>query len=123
MFQIRDNQVWYKTNEMVDWILYGMLYSANFVAQEGNLVTYEVQKFNVESGLYEKTTELDTFEYLGTVYTLIDGTFQISLKEPPEPEPTMNERIYEAVSKSQDEIRQEGADMVMEELVKRGLIV
>ena len=43
--------------------------------------------------------------------------------EPPEPEPTMEEKIYEAVSKSQDEIRQEGADMVMEELVKRGLIV
>lgn len=43
--------------------------------------------------------------------------------EPPEPEPTMDEKIYEAVIKSQDEIRQEGADMVMEELVKRGLIV
>lgn len=41
----------------------------------------------------------------------------------PEPEPTIDEKIYEAISKSQDEIRQEGADMVMEELVKRGLIV
>lgn len=48
------------------------------------------------------------------------------VKEPievPEPELTMEEKIYEAVSKSQDEIRQEGADMVMEELLKRGLIV
>ena len=45
-------------------------------------------------------------------------------KEPIEvPEPSMEEKIYAAVSKSQDEIRQEGADMVMEELVKRGLIV
>lgn len=43
--------------------------------------------------------------------------------EPPEPEPTMDEKIYEAVSKSQDELRQEGADMVMEEMKKRGLIV
>lgn len=41
----------------------------------------------------------------------------------PEPEPTMDEKIYAAVSKSQDEIRQEGADSVMEELVKRGLMV
>lgn len=41
----------------------------------------------------------------------------------PEPEPTMEEKIYTAVSKSQDEIRQEGADMVMEEMQKRGLIV
>ncbi|WP_417017790.1 hypothetical protein [Anaerotignum sp.] len=40
-----------------------------------------------------------------------------------EKEPTMDEKIYAAVSKSQDEIRQEGADMVMEELLKRGLIV
>lgn len=41
----------------------------------------------------------------------------------PEPELTIEEKIYTAVSKSQDEIRQEGADMVMEELMKRGLIV
>lgn len=41
----------------------------------------------------------------------------------PEPEPTMEEKIYTAVSKSQDEVRQEGADMVMEEMKKRGLIV
>lgn len=43
--------------------------------------------------------------------------------EPPEPEPSIEEKIFVAVSKNQDEIRQEGADMVMEELVKRGLIV
>lgn len=45
-------------------------------------------------------------------------------KEPIEvPEPSMEEKIYAAVSKTQDEVRQEGADMVMEELLKRGLIV
>lgn len=43
--------------------------------------------------------------------------------EPPEPEPTIEEKIYTAVSKSQDEIRQEGADSVMDEMKKRGLIV
>lgn len=46
-----------------------------------------------------------------------------AIPELPESEPTIDEKIYEAISKSQDEIRQEGADMVMEELVKRGLIV
>lgn len=45
------------------------------------------------------------------------------IPESPVPEPTINEKIYEAVSKSQDEIRQEGADIVMEELMKRGLMV
>ena len=43
--------------------------------------------------------------------------------EPPEPEPTQLDRMEEQLSKSQDEIRQEGADMVMEEMQKRGLIV
>ena len=43
--------------------------------------------------------------------------------EPPEPEPTQLARMEAQMNKTQDEIRQEGADSVMEELVKRGLIV
>lgn len=46
-----------------------------------------------------------------------------SIIETPAQEPTMDEKIYAAVSKSQDEIRQEGANSVMEEMKKRGLIV
>ena len=45
------------------------------------------------------------------------------ITELPYTELTIDEKIYAAVSKSQDEIRQEGADMVMDELLKRGLIV
>lgn len=41
----------------------------------------------------------------------------------PEPELSQLDRIEEQLGKSQDEIRQEGADIVMEELMKRGLIV
>ena len=44
------------------------------------------------------------------------------IPESPVPEPTINEKIYEAVSKSQDELRQEGADLLMEELIKRGVV-
>lgn len=58
---------------------------------------------------------------LGMIYNESTGNFEEYV--PPEPEPTMEEKIYEAVSKSQDELRQEGADMVMEEMKKRGLIV
>lgn len=58
---------------------------------------------------------------VGMIYN--ESTEKFEEYIPPEPELTMDEKIYEAVSKSQDEIRQEGADMVMEELVKRGLIV
>ena len=43
--------------------------------------------------------------------------------EPPEPEPTQLDRIEKQLTKSQDELRQEGADMMMSELVKRGLMV
>lgn len=41
----------------------------------------------------------------------------------PEPELSQLDRIEEQLGKLQDEIRQEGADMVMEELMKRGMIV
>nr|DAL92535.1 MAG TPA: hypothetical protein [Caudoviricetes sp.] len=43
--------------------------------------------------------------------------------EPPEPQESNTEKILKMVEKSQDEVRQEGADIVMEELMKRGLIV
>lgn len=43
--------------------------------------------------------------------------------EPPEPEPTQLDRMEAQLAKSQDELRQEGADMMMSELVKRGLMV
>lgn len=43
--------------------------------------------------------------------------------DPPEPEPTQLDRMEAQLMKSQDEVRQEGADIVMEELMKRGLIV
>lgn len=57
------------------------------------------------------------------VFYFKDGKIELDYQPIPESEPTIDEKIHEAVSKSQDEIRQEGADMVMEELVKRGLIV
>lgn len=62
--------------------------------------------------------------YIAVFYVNEDmQSIRVEYEPVPESEPTIDEKIYEAVSKSQDEIRQEGADMVMEELVKRGLIV
>ena len=54
-----------------------------------------------------------------------NGTFWESYTppEPPEPEPTQLDRMEAQLNKSQDELRQEGADMMMSELVKRGLMV
>lgn len=58
-----------------------------------------------------------------SVVGIEDGKPKYKYEPIPESEPTMDEKIYEAVSKSQDEVRQEGADSVMDELKKRGLIV
>ena len=109
MFQLRENRVWYKTDGMVDWILYGGLYSPYQVGADENRINYELRKFNFESGQYEKTTELDAFEYLGTVYSLKNGIFCVYTKEPEPQQPTQLDRIEEQLNKSIDEIRAEGA--------------
>ena len=57
---------------------------------------------------------------VGMVYDEVNGKY--SEYVPSEPEPTMEEKIYVAVSKTQDEVRQEGADLLMEELMKRGVL-
>lgn len=93
MFQLRENRVWYKTDGMVDWILYGGLYSPYQVGADENRINYELRKFNFESGQYEKTTELDAFEYLGTVYSLKNGIFCVYTKEPEPPQPTQLDSI------------------------------
>lgn len=41
----------------------------------------------------------------------------------PAPEPSQLDRMEAQLNKSQDKLRQEGADMMMSELVKRGLMV
>lgn len=62
--------------------------------------------------------------YIAVFYVNDDmQSVRVEYEPIPEPEPTMDEKIYAAVSKSQDEVRQEGADMVMEEMKKRGVIV
>ncbi len=57
---------------------------------------------------------------IGMYYNAVDNTFSIEF---PEPEPTQLDRMEAQLNKSQDELRQEGADMMMSELVKRGLMV
>lgn len=42
--------------------------------------------------------------------------------EPVEPEPTQLDRIQQAVEKSNDELRQEGAEAVTLELIERGVL-
>ena len=62
--------------------------------------------------------------YYAVLYVNEDmQSIRVEYEPIPEPELTMDEKIYATVIKSQDEVRQEGADMVREEMQKRGLIV
>lgn len=97
-----------------------IIYAFNTVLSKNNIEKYHDAiwydgDFSFEQGeekegytkLYKWDGEKPIIEYIPT----------------PEPELSQLDRIEEQLGKSQDEIRQEGADMVMEELVKRGLIV
>ena len=97
-------------------VRYAIIDSENVLVGISNLLDVVPEKPDMILVSPEFDFELRTKKWTGTDWE--DYTDPI-----PEPEPTMDEKIYTAVSKSQDEIRQEGADMVMEELVKRGLIV
>lgn len=72
--------------------------------QKGNLVTAITCDDSVKVGMF------------------YDENKKVFSDEFPTPEPTMEEKIYVAVSKTQDEVRQEGADLLMEELMKRGVL-
>lgn len=60
-----------------------------------------------------------------TVFYVNDDLSSIRVEyEPiPAPEPSQLDRIEAQLTKSQDEIQQDGADLMMAELVKRGLMV
>lgn len=79
-----------------------------------NAISYEGD-FSFEQG--------EQKEGYNKVFYFRDGKIELDYEPISKPEPTINEKIYAAVSKSQDEVRQEGADMVMEEMKKRGMIV
>ena len=97
-----------------------------------NWYNTEISQKEADSYLSENTIWFDgnmpEFEHKNGYFPIfyIDEdmkSIHVEYEPIPEPEPTMEEKIYTAVSKSQDEIRQEGVDIVMEELMKRGLIV
>lgn len=81
---------------------------------------------NEDAIMYEGTFSFEQGEEkegYKKVFYFRDGKIELDYDPILDIDPSMDEKIYAAVSKSQDEIRQEGADMVMEEMKKRGLIV
>lgn len=89
-------------------------------------------KEEAESRLNENTIwiegSLPTTEFRDgytAVFYVNDDLSSIRVEYEPvtEPEPSQLDRMEAQLNKSQDELRQEGADMMMLELVKRGLMV
>nr|DAO97211.1 MAG TPA: hypothetical protein [Caudoviricetes sp.]DAQ75510.1 MAG TPA: hypothetical protein [Caudoviricetes sp.] len=94
--------------------IYGYNEFINSDQENKDSITYE-GSFSFEQG--------EEKEGYNKVFYFRNGKIELDYEPILDIEPSMEEKIYTAVSKSQDEIRQEGADSVMEELVKRGLIV
>lgn len=89
-------------------------------------------KEEAESRLNENTIwiegSLPTTEsrdgYTAVFYVNDDlSSIRVEYEPVTEPEPSQLDRMEAQLNKSQDELRQEGADMMMSELAKRGLMV
>lgn len=100
----------------------------------GRVIWYntEITKENSVGYLSENTIWIENTppaaeskeEYIAILYVNEDmQSLRVEYQPIIKPELTINEKICEAVRKNQDELRQEGADLLMEELMKRGLIV
>lgn len=93
MFELRNNdEIWYKSVSMYDWILYGKLYVVEPTEIENQLV---IKKFDFESRTYEITNDFTEYEYNGKVYSVADGMFEIEPEPVPDPQPTQSDRIEE----------------------------
>lgn len=93
MFEIRnETEIWYKTPEMYDWILYGKLYVVEPTEIENQLA---IKKFDFETKSYQITNEFTEYEYSGKVYSVADGMFEIEPEHVPDPQPTQADRIEE----------------------------
>ena len=67
--------------------------------------------------------EADTKEGYIAIFYVNENMQSVRVEYEPIPEPSQLDRMEAQLNKSQDELRQEGADMMMSELVKRGLMV
>lgn len=103
MFELRnDSEVWYKSEDMYDWIQYGKLVIAERKPDMKNL--FVIKKFNVETNAYTVCKDFITYKYNGKDYTVTDGCFEI--EEEPEKEivPTETEMIQAELLLNRQEI-------------------
>ncbi len=70
-FFIEGNQVYFQEGEMTAPSHFGTLYKEFSIGEN----QYEVRKFNIETGEYEHTEELQEFSFFGEIVTVENGYF------------------------------------------------
>ena len=103
MFEIRNcSDIWYKSEDMYDWIHYGKTIISQPTKTKNIL---QVMKFNLNTERYEIFTDINKIEYLDREYTVVNGHFEIEESlEKQEPEYTETEIIQAQILLNQQEI-------------------
>ena len=112
MFEIRnENEVWYKSEEMIMPILYGRLEIVVPVGEN----KFQIKKFNFEKESYELCSDYTEYEYGKKKYPVTNGEFEIEVKPIPEPKPTQLDKLEE----NQLALMEAAADQYEEQIENR----
>ena len=103
MFELRNSdEVWYKSEEMYDWIHYGNLII--LMRDIENDCIFEIKKFDFDKEQYVLCEDFTEYEYGGKMYPVVNGKFEIDIPVLPEPEPTETEIIQAEILLNQAEM-------------------
>lgn len=77
MFEIRDESVYYKSENMLNWILFGDKTHSQPV--EGSTTMRVVETFDLVLEKYVTDISIKKFNYKGKIYDVKDGYFEIEV--------------------------------------------
>ncbi len=96
-FFIEGNQVYFQEGEMPAPSHFGTLYKEFLIGDN----QYEVKKFNIETGEYEHTEELQEYSFFGKIVTVEKGYF---IAEPPKQQETETKNEQQERELDRDEL-------------------
>lgn len=88
MFKIENDNVMYKTPNMVDWIQYGTVLTASIKQETDRSYIYQVLKFDLDTETYELDSTVSDYYLDGKLYEVINGEFEVEKIVIPKPQPT-----------------------------------
>lgn len=88
MFKIENDNVMYKTPNMVYWIQYGTVSTASIKQETDKSYIYQVLKFNLDTETYEIDTAVSDYYFNGTLCKVVNGEFEVEKEVMPQPQPT-----------------------------------